>query len=142
MLPTFPPRFTFFACFHRSVDIFNVEPYGPVQVKNAFFVICNVICNKSRWLADTHFSQRNTIFFLMDLAALSAKSVACKATTSILQKHQKLTQNETANRNEDCCINYFDPIIHCKSNYPFVQRLLQHDSPLASDRVLVLLLTV
>lgn len=35
MRPTFPPRFTFFACFHRSVEIFNVEPYGPVQVKDA-----------------------------------------------------------------------------------------------------------
>lgn len=35
MLPTFPPRFTLFAFFHRILDIFNMGPCGPVQVKDA-----------------------------------------------------------------------------------------------------------
>lgn len=49
------------------------------------------------------------MFFMMDLAALSDQVLTCKSSTSILQKYQKSTQNETANRNEVCCIITLTP---------------------------------
>lgn len=58
---------------------------------------------------DTHFSWGNTMFFMVGLAALSDQVLMCKSSTSILQKYQKPTQNETANRNEVCCIITLTP---------------------------------
>lgn len=84
-LPTFPPRCIFLICFHRDVDILNVEPYGlvkdaPGSSEAKWFVSTSEV-TQHQWKADAG--------ILPCAAASSPATVMGQCTTGAGSKDQQ-----------------------------------------------------